>query len=312
VVLSAGWTTLIASVSIAGFGLLFLVPGQDHRHHAHHGLGHHLEGMWLAFVLAAIVTAFFVRRIAHAIARQREEIATLREVTARQARLASVTTLAAGAAHELGSPLGTIAVAAHDARLALERGERGGSVLEDLKLILLEVDRCQEVLGQMAGRVLDGDDDRLLSASDLERGVSDSLGEERSPRVQFRGREKGAIARLPRGQTVQSVVALVRNALEASAPGAFVTVDIARDGTVLKISVVDQGGGIAEDLLGKIGDPFFTTKEPGRGLGLGVFLARAFAESRGGSLQIQSSPGNGTRATLLLPAVEAAAATGVA
>ena len=74
-----------------------------------HGMGH-LEGMWIAFVLASGLTGFFVRRITRAIAAQREQIATLREAAARNARLAALTTLAAGAAHELGSPLATISV----------------------------------------------------------------------------------------------------------------------------------------------------------------------------------------------------------
>ena len=309
VVLSAGWTSFVAAVSIAGFGLLFLVPsgllpnggGHHHHQHASHGLDLHLEGMWLAFALAATVTAFFVRRIAQAIAHQREEIATLRESGARNARLASVTTLAAGAAHELGSPLGTIAIAAHDARLALERGESAASVLDDLELILLEVDRCQDVLGQMAGRAQSGEDAQLGSVSELERGVHDYLGDEKAPRVEFRSEGRDAVLGLPRAQTVQSVVALVRNALEASQASSKVVVQIERADAALKIAVVDEGAGIPGELLGKVGEPFFTTKEPGHGLGLGVFLARAFAESRGGSLLIQSTLGSGTRATLLLP-----------
>jgi len=54
-------------------------------------------------------------------------------------------------------------------------------------------------------------------------------------------------------------------------------------------------------VLAKIGEPFFTTKQPGRGLGLGVFLARVFFESRGGALSIESTPGAGTRALVRLP-----------
>lgn len=86
-----------------------------------------------------------MRKVTQAINHQREQIASLREASARNARPAAITTLAAGAAHELGSPLGTIAIAAHDARLALDAVPGAGAVAEDLRLIALEVDRCQEI-----------------------------------------------------------------------------------------------------------------------------------------------------------------------
>lgn len=97
VVLSARWTLLVAVLSFAGFGALFLLPGHGHEHHhAASALGPHLQGMWVAFVLAAALTTFFVRKITQAIGHQREQIASLREASARNARLAAITTLAAG------------------------------------------------------------------------------------------------------------------------------------------------------------------------------------------------------------------------
>ena len=69
----------------------------------------------------------------------------------------------------------------------------------------------------------------------------------------------------------------------------------------MTIAVVDRGEGIAADVLARVGEPFFTTKPPGRGLGLGVFLARMFFESHGGALSFESTPGAGTRALARLP-----------
>jgi signal transduction histidine kinase len=66
--------------------------------------------------------------------------------------------------------------------------------------------------------------------------------------------------------------------------------------------VVDQGSGMAPDVLARAGEPFFTTKPVGSGFGLGVFLARTFAERWGGTLRLDSTPLRGTRATLWLPA----------
>jgi two-component system sensor histidine kinase RegB len=311
VVLSPRWTLLVAALSFLGFGALFLLPGDVHA--PHRGPTHmvpHLEGMWVAFGLATLLITFFVHQVTRAIGRQREQIAALREACAKSARLAAITTLAAGAAHELGSPLGTIAIAAHDARLALERIPGTNDVAEDLHLIALEVERCQEILGLMAARAGHAADDaRPLELSDMIPRVRAQLGEERCARVEFRVALDDGSLPLPAGQTTQSIVALVRNSLDASPLDAPIVVEIARRGGDALISVADRGSGIPESLLARVGEPFFTTKQPGRGLGLGVFLVRAFVESRGGELEIESTPGVGTRARMRIPTHASAEAT---
>jgi two-component system sensor histidine kinase RegB len=305
VVLSARWTASIAIFAVAGFGLLFpLSPTDPHAHH-HHGQGalsHHLEGMWLAFILAAALTAFFVGRIAQAIGRQREQIAALRESSVRNAKLAALTTLAAGAAHELGTPLGTIAVAAHEAERAAAKLANGATLLDDLRLIELEVERCREILGKMAARSAGSrDETKPLSTDDLTHRIHAELGTERSQRVDVALGSDVPPFQVPSETLTQCVVALIKNAIDASESEGTVVVRTTRGDDHVGISIADRGAGIPEGLLEKVGEPFFTTKEPGRGLGLGVFLARTFAESQGGALTIESKEGGGTTAILRLP-----------
>jgi two-component system sensor histidine kinase RegB len=107
---------------------------------------------------------------------------------------------------------------------------------------------------------------------------------------------------VPAEQIAQSIAALIKNALEAGSPASKVIVTMAREPSEVEITIADRGTGIPEDVLAHVGEPFFTTKQPGRGMGLGVFLARTFVESRGGALLIESSPGVGTRAVVRLPA----------
>lgn len=307
VVLSARWTTLVAGLAIAGFATLFLIPAETHVHHSGPPLlDAHLRGMWAAFVLAALLTAFFVRRISRAIASQREQIATLRETAARNARLASLATLAAGAAHELNNPLSTIAVAAHEATLRVGRPAEAPRVAEDLALILDEVDRCQAILHQLSARATQPDVVEPVSIEALLERVRDQLGDERARRIDVQVTAAArAPVELPPAQVVQSMTALIRNALDASGPADRVTVAVERAAGAVSIAVEDRGTGISEDVLGKVGEPFFTTKQPGRGMGLGVFLARVFFESRGGALSIESTLGVGTRALARLPVAEA-------
>ena len=71
----------------------------------------------------------------------------------------------------------------------------------------------------------------------------------------------------------------------------------------LQLTVVDNGVGVPEPLLRRIGEPFFTTKEPGRGTGLGLYLARHVVERQGGEMRVDSAEGRGTSVTLTMPEV---------
>ena len=309
VVLSGAWTVLIAALSVAGFALLFVVEQDPHAFHRASGLENHLRGMWVAFVLASGFTAFFVRRVTEAIRAQREEIAVLREASARNARLASLTTLAAGAAHELGSPLGTIAVAAHEALVAARGLPAAAAIAEDLALIELETERCRAILSQMTTKARERHDEPAsVTPGDVLEHLRAHLSQKSLERVEFVVGSPEFELRAPAGALAQSVAALVQNAVEATSGPDRVQVRLSCEAAHAAIAVEDRGAGIATELLPRIGEPFFTTKEPGRGLGLGVFLARAFVESRGGALVIEQRAGGGTRAVLELPLGELAAA----
>jgi two-component system, sensor histidine kinase RegB len=182
VVLSARWTISIAALSLAGFGLLFVASHTSgmHLHGSATSFSRHLQSMWAAYALAAVLVTFFIGKITRAIAIQREQISTLREANARNARLAALTTLAAGAAHELGSPLGTIAVAAHEAALRAASVPGAAAIARDLQLILLEVDRCQGILHQMSGQAPGPADAEPLTVDRLAAQVRELLGPARA------------------------------------------------------------------------------------------------------------------------------------
>jgi len=306
VVLGGSWTLWIAGLSVGCFALLFLAPQGLFDPHAHAALmAHHLQGMWAAFTLAAVLTAYFVRRINTTIAAQRERIASLREGAARNARLASLTTLAAGAAHELGTPLGTIAIAAHELELARARS-RDDELAEDARLIAEEVERCHEILAKMGSRV--GVEDalsRAIGEHELERRLCARFDDERARRIRVLLAPELPTIHAPVEELLHSLYALVKNALDASAASEPVSLRLERDADTLCFLVQDTGSGMAAPVLARAGEPFFTTKDPGRGLGLGLFLTRAFAESQGGELRMESEPGRGTLAMLRLPLTEA-------
>jgi two-component system sensor histidine kinase RegB len=98
----------------------------------------------------------------------------------------------------------------------------------------------------------------------------------------------------------QVLVALIRNAFDASSPDQRVTL-LVNQLPSLRVEVTDAGRGMAAEEAARAGEPFFTTKPPGSGLGLGLFLARAFADQMGGSLRWESTVGKGTSVVLDLP-----------
>jgi two-component system sensor histidine kinase RegB len=100
----------------------------------------------------------------------------------------------------------------------------------------------------------------------------------------------------------QALLVLVRNAFDASAATGEVTVRVeCRDPGRVRFEVRDAGSGMSGEMLRRAGQPFFTTKEPGRGMGLGLFLVRLVAQQCGATFTIDSEPGAGTTCVLELP-----------
>ena len=310
VVMRGLWAWVLGLLSISGFGLLFFYNVHVHSlahmdHSVGAGISLHLVGMWVAFAITAALIAAFVGLVTKALRQRDEELAALRDLTARQSRLAALTTLAAGVAHELGTPLGTIAVAAKELQRTAEAlGGQGSDIALDAALIREEVGRCRRILDQMAdpsGTTL-GEAFQTLVWSDLEAELTAGFAPEDRSRVSFQW-PGGPCGPMPRRGLVRALRALVSNALEATPrPGSVRILGWEEEGT-WHLKIEDHGTGMAPEVLARVGEPFFSTKPTGAGLGLGLFLARTFAEQLGGDLQVASSPGQGTQVQLSWPQV---------
>lgn len=303
--LGARWAMgIVALASACHAALFFLHRPLEELTHAGHGGGAldvHLQGMWLALTLASAVIAYFVAHLSAELRERDAALALAERAAARADKLASLTTLAAGAAHELATPLGTIAVIAKE----LERtAGMAPAAIDDARLVRQEVDRCRAILQRMSARAGDtiGELPQVFDVRAALSRVRDELAAE-GRRLEL-GDAYSEDCECPREGFVEVVLGLVQNALAASPPDAAVTASAARDGRWVAVSVRDRGVGIGPEDLAHVGEPFFTTKPAGRGMGLGVFLARTFAERWGGSLELRSELGGGTEVTLRLPRVE--------
>lgn len=299
---SPRWTWSIAVLSLAGFAGLYLLgdvpkgpPG-----HEHHFSGH-LKGMWFSFGASGMLITYFVHRIAISLARQRVELTRLREQAFEDRHLASLGSLAAGAAHELGTPLGTIGVLAADLSL-MDDEERADAMVS----IRSEVKRCKEIvqrmatpdarvsmLAQAAGPWALAD---LASEADPIRGVD--------VQIDIAPEARDAQCDLPRESIGQIVRELLSNAAEACRrrPGSGgVELHVTVDGPAALIKVRDDGEGMDADTTTAAFDPFFSTKPEGEGMGLGLYLTRAQVRQLGGTIELSSRKDLGTEVALRLP-----------
>jgi two-component system, sensor histidine kinase RegB len=304
VILSKGWTWSIGALSVLGFAFLFWVHVRVPVFEAHHtsgGLSVHLIGMFIAFVAAAVLVTVFIGKVSEALRRREHEVSELQGQLARHERLTSMATLAAGAAHELGTPLGTIAVASRDVELRAATVAGEPELARDARLIRSEVDRCRSILQRMSARSAEqpGEMPVRVELAALLESVRGDLPAADRERVRIVATDVPAV--LPPSATRQALVALVRNALEAGNAPQPVTLSVSRTGQSLEFAVEDSGCGMSQETLHRIGEPFFTTKAPGRGMGLGTYLVRVFADRLGGQLAFESEPGKGARALLQLP-----------
>lgn len=302
VVLRAGFTWLLVAASGIGSALLFL----DHRELVMPAMSHdehmqvHLRGMWVAFVVAASFTVYFLLRVRKALSRRDEQLASIRTLAARRDKLAALGTLAAGAAHELSTPLSTIALVAKE----LERQIDPSSLaMDDIRLVRAEVTRCRAILEQMATDAgqTSGEPIDTVSLSDLLERALAELGTEAPVSLELDEEARALSLRAPRRALSRAFLVLVKNAREASPEGAHVKARAYLSGDALHIEVEDQGTGMTPSVLARAGEPFFTTKPPGRGMGLGIFVSRAVIERMGGKLDFHSIPGQGTVASVRLP-----------
>jgi len=296
IILHAHFTWTLVAVSFGSFGMLLL----DHRSVAL--AEYHQRGMWVALGVASAFIVYFLLRVTSALAQREAELAEARTQAARQHQLASLATMAGGAAHQLATPLGTIALVAKELERSLG-GDTSEEVLEDVQLIREQVGRCRLILDQMSmdAGIGSGAAIEPISFADLMADAMSGVRHEPPVRLEAADNVRAVILQLPQRPVSQALRNVITNAQDASSKGSEVVVHAEVEGDQIRVAVVDTGHGMPDDVLARIGEPFFTTKEPGRGMGLGLFLTRAVLEQLGGELSINSDPRTGTKVGFALP-----------
>lgn len=312
VLLPRGISILFHTLSSCCFGALLIV---HHPLDALNGPGalqpiyqHELElrhlGQFIAFLTCSSVIVYFLTRLSTELQQQEVDLREIQHRQSKSEKYEALGTLAAGAAHELSTPLSTIALVAKEAESMGQESDCPDELTEDLTLIRSEVDRCRRILDRMAvgaGQVI-GESFGMLTPRKLLEDVLLELGETLASEVRLNLDKHSEVEQIevPPIAMAQALRGLVKNAIDAQPARGPVRV-ISQLGNEWVMEVRDEGPGIPREILDRVSEPFFTTKDPGRGMGLGVFLARSVIERLGGELTIESVGGEGTVVTIRLP-----------
>jgi len=310
VILRPQWAWVLAAMAIAGCTLLMFlsvpVPGliEPQRNGQ---VSPHTAGLFIAYATCASVVTHFVTRTAAELTRSERLLSETQTAAQRAQRLEGLTTLAAGAAHELATPLSTIDVIARELGRHLQDCEIPQSVREDIRLIDQQLEICRQILRRM--RVAVGDSmadawDRTTVGDLIDCALEGVRDPERVDVDDAPASVEDAPLWIPQEAVAQAIRNLIHNGLDASGPAGRVRLETAIVDHQVEFRIRDSGRGMSDEELGRAGEPFYTTKEPGRGMGLGLFLTRNVVSRLGGSLDFQSVPGQGTQAIVTLPRAE--------
>jgi signal transduction histidine kinase len=216
-----------------------------------------------------------------------EKLARARAALKQSEKLAHMGQLSAGIAHELNNPLGVITMYSN---ILMDEAPEGDAVREDLKLIVEQAERCKKIVSGLLNFARKNQVN--LSETDVVRFVQHSMNSIVRPanvNCSFESTIADPLARLDIDQMMQVLTNLEKNAIEAMPDGGHLTVGVKGNSSEVTFTVADTGTGIAKEHMDKLFTPFFTTKEMGKGTGLGLALIYGIVKMHKGKIHVDSN-----------------------
>jgi two-component system sensor histidine kinase RegB len=310
-ILPRGYTWTMAALTVACYSALFVfnepLPGADMHHGGMHhdgGFQMHVFGMWLGFVMSAGFVAVIIVGMAQNLRERDRRLAEAREQALQNERLVALGTLAAGAAHELGTPLGTMAIITAELEQDYSADSDNG-VKKKLGILSSQIERCKEALSVLSASAGAG------RAESGHRMPVDAYLDEVIHEWQTQRPEAALTSDLPTatisGDIIaertlsQALVNVLNNAADASPDDVSITGSSTQ--ALLTLEVSDRGTGLSAEVQEQLGKAPVSTKQ--EGLGVGLYLAHATIERLGGSLEIADREQGGTVVRITLPLLSA-------
>ena len=233
-----------------------------------------------------------------------EQLADTREALQHSEKLASMGQLAAGIAHEVNNPLGVVLMYSH---LLLDESGKEEKLHEDLAVIAEQADRCKKIVSGLLGFARQNK--VVLEPADIHQLIDRSLLTLPSPEniaIEVVHGTDNPVAEIDRDQIIQVITNLVSNAYGAMPDGGVISIQTSGDEHFLRMSVSDTGVGIPQEIRDKIFEPFFSTKQIGKGTGLGLAVTYGIVKMHYGDIKVESNDDpsagrTGTTFTVKLP-----------
>jgi two-component system sensor histidine kinase RegB len=263
-----------------------------------------VAGMWINFAVVACVIAFFVARITSSLQGRERALDLMRERDIVNEHLVRVGTLAAGAAHELNSPMAAMAMVLQDLDERCSTCPRDPELHRHLRALREQLDSCRQTLSTLlteGERTFAGDGSRAPLDRFLDQVVEAFKRRRPDARIAASIDTAGPAPSVPSDMAfAQGIANLLANAADVSPDAVELRTSWTQD--EIRIVIRDRGPGIPPEVEEKLGMLFFSTKGPGKGSGLGVCLASLAVARLGGSLRIGNAQGGGAVAEIVLPA----------
>jgi two-component system, sensor histidine kinase RegB len=270
----------------------------------------YVTGIWTAILLGTVFTGIYAWRVAEEARQLAQALAATELVLAREQHLSQLDGLAAAAAHELGTPLATIALVSKELGHALPKD---GPVADDLRLLQEQVERCRSILTKLTS-MGEEDDEGFLETVSLSHLVEEIIEPQRAVGFDVRVAAHGEGPE-PMGRRNPGVVYGLSNILDNATDFAEsqVTIEACWNPHEVFIEIRDDGPGYAPDILLRVGEPYVTTRsaaertdanmDEGGGLGLGLFIAKTLIERSGADLTLTNAapPSTGAVARIVWP-----------
>ena len=299
-VLRPAHTWFIAFLSIGFYTLLqfYYQPFAPFTMTGHNTMTNaHFLGMWVNFGFSALLIAWFVVRMAAALREQSQAVARNRETGLRNEQIISVASIAAGTAHEMRTPLATMAVTVG------EIGVEYPQLKDEVAVLTQQIARCDEVLRNLVSTTTEDSRMIVTEVGVLLKNLLEKWSLAR-PEITLQTSipEHEALLKIRYDQSLQhALMSLLNNAADASPE--FVAMQVGSSPGWLLISIEDHGHGIPAEIAGNLGKTSVSGKQGG--LGLGVLLGHASIERLGGEVKLTGRQGPGTRLEIRFPLVGA-------
>lgn len=276
----------------------------EHNDHMVENFQLHLVGMWVTFVVSAVLITLFVTRMAEAIRSRELTLANARENEMRNEQLVAIGTLAAGTAHALGTPLSTMSVLLSDLDKYSDAELKGMSIKEDISLLHQQVIRCKDSLNQLT---------RFYNKADRHSpydGAITTFMEEIQDyivnihphaNVRFETQDSAQSVNIPYDLSLRhAVINLVENAIKAAkSQVSVISLVTKKPDQLIEIIIQDDGPGIPASVMENMGIPFISTRKDS--MGLGIFLANAAIQRAAGEIEMFNLKSGGAMSIIRLP-----------